>query len=99
MCGGSPVATGSPWGAGDQGKQFEDQYLPNVTRMTMAAEVLALGLAGIHERDGRRGGRPRRQRGTDPVDVQQERATPGASPAHRRGRSAVSVADEAKKTS
>lgn len=46
---GSLAAAGSPWGADDQGKQFEDQYLPNVTSMTMAAEVLALGLAGIHD--------------------------------------------------
>ena len=46
---GSLTAAGSPWGADDQGKQFEDQYVPNVTSMTMAAEILALGLASIHD--------------------------------------------------
>lgn len=46
---GDLAAAGSPWGADDQGKQFEDQYVPNVTSMTMAAEVLALGLASIHD--------------------------------------------------
>jgi len=45
----SLAAAGSPWGGDDQGKQFEDQYLPHVTSMTMAAEVLALGLASIHD--------------------------------------------------
>ncbi|MEW1866279.1 hypothetical protein AB0399_38885 [Streptomyces sp. NPDC088194] len=42
---GGLAAAGSPWGGDDQGKQFEDQYVPNVTSMTMAAEILALGLA------------------------------------------------------
>ncbi|WP_327290165.1 hypothetical protein [Streptomyces sp. NBC_01198] len=46
---GGLAAAGSPWGADDQGKQFEDQYAPNVTSMTMAAEILALGLASIHD--------------------------------------------------
>ena len=46
---GGLAAAGSPWGGDDQGKQFEDQYVPNVTSMTMAAEVLALGLASIHD--------------------------------------------------
>ncbi|WP_333767526.1 hypothetical protein [Streptomyces sp. IBSBF 2435] len=46
---GALAAAGSAWGADDQGKQFEGQYVPNVTSMTMAAEVLALGLASIHD--------------------------------------------------
>jgi hypothetical protein len=46
---GGLAAAGSPWGADDQGTQFGDQYVPNVTSMTMAAEVLALGLASIHD--------------------------------------------------
>nr|WSX78347.1 hypothetical protein OH826_33595 [Streptomyces sp. NBC_00899] len=46
---GGLAAAGSPWGGDDQGKQFEDQYVPNVTSMTMAAEILALGLASIHD--------------------------------------------------
>ncbi|MEV6702853.1 hypothetical protein AB0M68_37960 [Streptomyces sp. NPDC051453] len=43
------AAAGSPWGDDKQGKQFHGHYGPNVTKMEHATEILALGLAGIHD--------------------------------------------------
>ncbi|MFC9529023.1 hypothetical protein ACFT38_00480 [Streptomyces sp. NPDC056975] len=43
------AAAGSPWGDDKQGKQFHGHYGPNVKKMEHAAEILALGLASIHD--------------------------------------------------
>ncbi|MCS0604966.1 hypothetical protein NX794_27705 [Streptomyces sp. LP11] len=43
------AATGSPWGDDEQGEKFHKAYGPHVKRIEQAAQILAEGLASIHE--------------------------------------------------
>ncbi|MFI7339377.1 hypothetical protein ACIBUY_15730 [Streptomyces sp. NPDC050085] len=43
------AAAGSPWGDDEQGQKFHEHYGPHVKKMETAAEILALGLASIHD--------------------------------------------------
>ena len=43
------AAAGSPWGDDKQGKEFHQAYGPNVTKIEHAADILAQGLASIHD--------------------------------------------------
>ncbi|MCX4641477.1 MULTISPECIES: hypothetical protein [unclassified Streptomyces] len=42
-------AAGSPWGDDDQGTAFHKAYGPHVKQMEQSAQILADGLASIHE--------------------------------------------------
>ncbi|MET7898958.1 WXG100 family type VII secretion target [Streptomyces mirabilis] len=42
-------AAGSPWGDDDQGTAFHKAYSPHVKQIENASDILAQGLASIHE--------------------------------------------------
>ena len=42
-------AAGSPWGDDDQGTAFHKAYGPHVKQMEQSAQILADGLASIHD--------------------------------------------------
>ncbi|MFG2520634.1 hypothetical protein [Streptomyces sp. NPDC048527] len=49
-CGFTGVVTGgAPWGDDEQGTAFHKAYAPHVKRIEQSADILAQGLASIHE--------------------------------------------------
>ncbi|MFF1354051.1 WXG100 family type VII secretion target [Streptomyces sp. NPDC058297] len=42
-------AAGAPWGDDEQGTAFRKAYAPHVKRIEQSADILAQGLASIHE--------------------------------------------------